>query len=560
MKYQARHERDKALKLYEEAARLDPDGTKTMTRESGEKVSYKELAEFHHAQTFVTTFGIYDIDAVREFIRTHPTSALLKEAYTEISRFNRLSYGEGRAFLDEFISKFPTDPDVLKIYIDRVKKLKDPAQADKYRELGMSLAERIGEVYPDITPLEASKSLAQLAVDRKDPARAEAAFGPEFMGGQTKSWADGLLTYAEFWLLQKRNQADAEASIAKALSLSPDDPGVRRRAASAYHAHLGSPEKALELYGPAFLPWIADDAQALYDYFKFWTTLKANLESAENALAAIWKLKPESVYYRVGAAYVYMNAKLTEKALAVFGPDFASARQDDMPALYEYGIFWARQSLNLESALPALIRALRTSPSGWTNHWGAAQLLAKLKRTDPALEIFGPAYLPNIAEDADALAVYANFWNEQKTNAASALEALEMALRVKDLPAWELSNIAFGFTRAGRPERVDEFYGPDILAKIGDDPRSLLFYAGFWYRQGRNLPSALTAIERACEIKKGDSQNWLMMARILMLLDRPKDALRSIDQAISLDKYQDSKEEHESFRKLILDELDRVKK
>ncbi|MGZ5453513.1 MAG: tetratricopeptide repeat protein, partial [Candidatus Aminicenantales bacterium] len=369
-----------------------------------------------------------------------------------------------------------------------------------------------------------------------------------------------LLTYAEFWLNQKRNQADAQASIEKALSLASDDFDILRRAASAYHYHLGNTAKAIEVYGPNVLPKIADSAQALYSYFKFWTTVEMNEESAEKALEMLLKLKPETVYYRIGAASVYLKPGRIDKPLAIFGPDFVATKQDDLAVLYDYGMYWVRLGLNLDSAIPALIRALRTNPIGWTSHWGAAQLLVKLNRPELALQVFGPDHLPRIAEDVDALAVYANFWSDQNKNQASALEALEMALRVKDVPSWELSNIAFAFIKAGRPDRVDEFYGPDRLAKIGDDPMSLLYYAGFWYRQGKNLPAALTAIDRACRIKKDDSRNWQTQAWILMLLDRPADALKSVDQAIALDKYGDAKEELESLRKLVLEDLKKLRK
>jgi len=518
------------------------------------------LAEFHHARTFVTTFGLYDIDALRDFIRAHPASPLLKDAYTEISRFYRLQDGEGRAFLDEFVSRFPDDPDVLKIYIEKTKEVRDPAQAEAFSRRGMMLAERFGEIYPSTTVLEASKSLAQLASENRDPDRADAAYGPDVMRSQTGSWAGALLTYAEFWLGQTRNLADAEASIEKALSLAPDDPGVLRRAASAYHFHLGRAARAIEIYGPEVLPRISESAQELYSYFKFWVTLKANRESAENALALIWKIKPDSVYYRIGAASVYLKDKQPDKALAVFGPEFASTRQDDMAALYEYGTFWADQSSNLESALPALVTALRASPIGWTSHWRAAQQLVKLKKPDMAVQVFGPDYLPSIADDVDALAQYANFWSDQGANKDGALEALETALRVEDVPPWKLSNVAFSFIKAGRPDRVDEFYGPSLLAEIGDDPMSLLFYAGFWYRQGRNLASALEAAERACRIKEDSAENWQMKARILLLLDRPADALRSVDRAIALDKYGDDKETLGALRRSVLEELAKLRK
>lgn len=561
LKYQARHDRDRALELYEEAVRLDPKGTKFMTRDSGQTVSCKELAEFHHAQTFVTTFGLYDPDAVSEFIETHPRSPLLKEAYTEISRFHYLGDKEGRAFLDEFVSKFPTDPDVLEIYIEKIKS--DHRGPEAVRDLyqrGMTFADRIGEVYPSITQVEASRSLAQLAIDSRDPARAEAEFGPEFMGGQTRSWADALMTYAEFWLSQKRNRADAESSIAKALSLASEDPEIRRRAAEVRHYHLGETDKALEVYGPDLLPALADRAPALYSYFKFWTQIGTNTESAEQALRMLLKLKPETVYYRIGAASVYLKPGPLDRSLAVFGPDFIATKADDPAVLYDYGSYWAAQGLNLESAIPALTKALRASPNLWTNHFQAAHLLARLKKPEAALEVFGPEYLPHIAEAADGLTAYAQFWHNQGTNKESALEALEMALRVKDLPPWQMSQVAFGFVMAGRSERVEEFYGPDFMVKIGADPLSLYLYASFWYHRGGNFVSALEAIERACAIKKADVRNWTIRARLLAALGRPADALKALEMATSLDKYQSAQEEHEQLKKQISEALDKLKK
>lgn len=561
LKYQARHDRDRALELYEEAVRLDPKGARTMTRDSGQTVSCKELAEFHHAQTFVTTFGLYDIDAVKEFIKTHPRSPLLKDAYTEISRFHHLSDKEGRVFLDEFVSKFPTDPDVLKIYIDKIKSdHRGPEGARDLYQRGMTFADRIGEAYPSITPVEASRSLAQLAIDSQDPARAEAEFGPEFMAGQTRSWADALMTYAEFWISQKRNRADSESSIAKALSLAPDDPEIRRRAAAARHFHLGETGKALEVYGPDLLPTLADSAPALYSYFKFWTQIGTNVESAEQALEMLFELKPETVYYRIGAASVYMKPGPLDKSLAVFGPDFIATKADDPAVLYDYGSFWVSLGFNLESAIPALTKALRASPNVWTNHFQAAQLLARLKKPEAALEVFGPDYLPQIADAVDGLAAYARFWIDQGTNKESALEALEMALRIKDLPLWQMSQLAYGFVQAGRSERVEEFYGPDLVDKIGGDPLSLYLFASFWYHRGSNFASALAAIERACAIKKTDVRNWTIRARLLAALGRPADALEALEKAMSLDKYQSAREEHDQLKKQILAVLDKLKR
>jgi tetratricopeptide (TPR) repeat protein len=287
--------------------------------------------------------------------------------------------------------------------------------------------------------------------------------------------------------------------------------------------------------------------------------LKANEESAENALEMLWKLKPETVYYRIGAAGVFRKAGMMEKALTVFGPDFATGRQDNLPALKEYGMYWVSQALNLESAVPALTRALSLSPSKWTNHWGAARALAKIKNPEGVLEVFGPAYLPNIKDDALALSQYAQYWIEQNSNRQSAIEALEMALQLETLSSFDLRRLAYAFVRAGLQERTEEFYGPEHLSKIIDDPQALYFYASFWGYQKKNLPSALKAAERGCQIEKENPRQWSTMARILIGLGKHKDALKALDKAIGLEKYKEDKERHEPMRKQLLETLGKKK-
>lgn len=555
LKYQKRQYREKALECFRAAAALDPEGKKMMRRDTGEMVSCKEMADFQYAMTFVVTFGLIDSDKVKAYIKNYPTSQLLKEAFLEISRFYSLDDEEGQDFWDIFISKFPDDPDVLNKYIEKVHRIRQSLEDNLAYEKGIEFSERIIEVYPEITRFQAAKNNAQFLADDDDMDAAKRAFGDDFLSGQVQLWSDNLLSYAEFWLNKKQNMDKAEEALTMALNLNPDNPEVLRRTAAAYYFHLDKPDKALEVFGPNIIPKIAANARALYDYFKFWMNLNTNEESAENALKMLLELKPDTVYYRIGAASVFRKPGSQERALAVFGPDFAAEHHDDMAALFDYGMYWIRFGLNLESAVPALTRALSLSPRKWLDHWGAARALAKIDKPEAVLEVFGPGYLPNIKEDADGLARYADYWIRENSNVESAIEALEMAVQLESLNSFYRRRLAYTFIQAGLSHRIEEFYGAEHLSEITHNPKSLYFYASFWGNQKKNLFSAFEAAELACEIDKDNHRQWSAMAHILIGIGRNEDALKALDKAISLDKYKEEKERLEPIRKQLLEIL-----
>jgi tetratricopeptide (TPR) repeat protein len=562
IKYQEHQYREKALECFKEAAALDPDGAKMMKRDTGEMISCKEMADYQFARTFAVTFGLIDVEAAHAYIRNYPSGQLLKEAYLEVSRFHRLENEEGRAFFDEFVAKFPDDPDVLNAYVEKAHRASQALQTlegNPIFDFAVDIAGRITEVYPEISRFQAAQSYAQFLVYKDDIDAAKKAFGEDFLSGQVQVWSDSLLSFAEFWLNQKQNIEEAEEAVVRALNLVPDNPEVLRRAAAAFHVHLGKPDEALGVFGPDILPKISTNARALYDYFKFWMTLETNEDSAENALTMLWRLKPDTVYYRIGAASVFQKADMMEKALAVFGPDFAVVRQDDMPALYEYGIYWVRQSLNLESAVPALTRSLTLSPSTWINHWNAAKALDRIKKPEAVLKVFGPAYLQTIKEDAFALSQYAQYWISKNQNKQSAIEALEMAVRLENLSPSDMRSLVYSLIRAGMLDRAKEIYGTEHLAKIKDDPQALYYYSSFWGYHGKNLTSALEAAELGCQIENENPRQWAAMAQILKGLDRYEEALEAVDKAISLEKFKEDKEQHAPLRKQILEALGKKK-
>ena len=555
LKYQKRQNREKALECFSKAALLDPDGKIMIRRDTGELISCKEMADYHYAMTHIVTWGLIDMKASKMYVQNYPNGQLLKEAYLELSRFQSLDEEEGRAFYEKFISKFPDDPDVLNKYIERIDRIRQPLENNPAYDKGADFADRIVKVYPEITHFAASENYARLLAEKNDMEAAERAFGEDYLSRQVQSWSDNMLSYAEFWLGRKQNIEKAEEAITTALKLTPEEPGILMRAAAAYYHQLKLPEKALQVFGPKTLPKFKANARALYDYFKFWMTLKTNEESAGKALKMLWELKPDTIYYRIGAATVYWKQGRMEDAFEIFGPDYAIEHMEDMPALYQYGMFWVGKTINLESAVPALTRAMSISPSIWTNHWRAATALDKANKPEAVLKVFGPGYLPHIKDDIDGLSQYAGYWIRKNTNKESAIEAAEMAIRLQDATSLDLHMLAFTFVQAELSYRVEDFYGHEYLPNIKNDSSALYFYASFWNRQNMNLLSALEAAETGCRIDKLNPRQWLTKAKVLSNLGRNEDALKATDKAISLDKYNDVKEELDSLRRQLVEIL-----
>ena len=63
----------------------------------------------------------------------------------------------------------------------------------------------------------------------------------------------------------------------------------------------------------------------------------------------------------------------------------------------------------------------------------------------------------------------------------------------------------------------------------------------------------------ACKIDKDKPRPWTTRAQILMNLGNYEHALMALDKAISLDKYKEEKDKHESMRKQLLEALGKKK-
>ncbi|MCX6563399.1 MAG: hypothetical protein NTU60_07310 [Candidatus Aminicenantes bacterium] len=564
IKYQERQDRDKALELFQRAASLDPGKKIMMRRENGERVSCAEMADYQYARTFMVTFGVMDHRRLLEFVDKHPSSPLVRDAYLDLTRGVYFTEEDGVDVYGRMASRFPYDVALANRLADHVAYYsRSVKQGESDANLGLSLmlSENALREAENVSLAQTAQNLAKLQIVKGSMDKAEESYGRKFLSEQIKTWTENLIGYAEFWLERKQNTEDAESAVRLAFSLSPADPGLRRRAAFLYHVRLTNMDKALDVFGPEYLKTILDSPKDLYSYFSFWAQWKKNEASAFEALEALLKQKPDSLYYRVSAASVLWRAEYRDRALAVFGPDFIAGRQEDMNALYEYGMFWLQRDSLLDQAVPALVKSLRAVPKTYMTHYQAAKLLVKNNRLGDATAIFGPEYLIHIRNDASALSMYSQFWlTEAKSNKDSAFEALETAAQLKSLNEWDRMSIARQFFDSGKTDRAEAVYGAEFLKTIGSDAEALIRYASFWKYGNRNLNSALDAAQRASRAAPGNAKAWGILAELYMANADLAQSLQAVDQACSLTKSKKDFEKYETLRKQIKAELEKIKK
>jgi hypothetical protein len=152
------------------------------------------------------------------------------------------------------------------------------------------------------------------------------------------------------------------------------------------HVLKGDKAKAEEEYGKDFADTLmSSTTSSLLAYANFWVSQNTNLESAEKAADTAAELSPETGYYLQQAAAVYTRLNKPEKALAVFGPEFAKRNWAEEGNLSGYAAYWNREGKNLESAAEAALRAVELSPD-YYNHFVLGQILFKQKRYPEALK------------------------------------------------------------------------------------------------------------------------------------------------------------------------------
>ena len=373
-KHESRFESDKALPLYKEILALDPEGRAGTTEYIGLVVPNVEYADFRIAADAGNKAR--DPAPFLAFAARRPASPLALEAYRSCSYFFVSGKGKDEAFrfFEDSLAKFPGDALLTFYYLQRIAQDKDNI------DRGIALAREMGR-YASINDM-ASRLGAQLQILKGDFDSAEAAYGPDYVDGRISSAVSALQSYAQFWAAQKKNMDSAIRAMELAMDLQPDSFYAAASAANLY-IQAGLPEKADEVYGPAYAEKYKDNAQALVFYATFWGRQKKHPESLSAAEAAV-RLKPDDPNILQMAAQAFVAWDRKDRALAVYGPSVLAKIGDEAMALNSYAWFWAQHRTNLESALSAAQRSIALDDRDWTEDTLAVIFLG-LGRLDEAV-------------------------------------------------------------------------------------------------------------------------------------------------------------------------------
>ena len=148
----------------------------------------------------------------------------------------------------------------------------------------------------------------------------------------------------------------------------------------------GDPAKAEEEFGKDFIDgYVSNAVYTLTGYANFWLEQNKNLDSVEAMADLAAKLKPDQWYTLAQVAGIYAKLGKADKALAIYGPEFAKKNWGDQGILSSYAGFWNKEAKNLDDALGAAKRSVELAPD-YYNNYVLGQVLFKLKNYAEALK------------------------------------------------------------------------------------------------------------------------------------------------------------------------------
>ena len=311
LKWAYRYDTPKSLALYKEVVALDPEGKAGNYTNEYTKVTvpYTEYAALQLAAGGISGSSP-SAKPLRDFMAKYPKSPLMKDAYGRMANY----YGrtapkeEAEAFFEEYAAKYPENPAILDQWLARIIRDKGPY------EKGVELAEKIQKARRGPSIPDPNQNVAELYLLKGDKEKADDVYGKGFMENQVFYLAYNMISYANYWLRKDANKESALAMAEKALAMVPDNSFFMQQVAAIY-LKLNQDDKALALFGPAFVQKKMGDASALNEYAWFWAGKGKNLDSALIAAQKAVELKPKQYYIwdTLGAVY----GKLKNTAAAV---------------------------------------------------------------------------------------------------------------------------------------------------------------------------------------------------------------------------------------------------
>jgi len=311
-KWSDRQDSAKSIEKYKEYIALDPLGKSGTYYDEFTKITvpYNEYAEFQIAASRLRG-SKPDIRAMQDFIAKYPMTKMLKEAYGSMSSYFVYTAPKEDAakYFEDYMARFPNNVNVLDMYLSRINRDKGPI------ERGLEIAEKIEVLMRDIpSSFQINGNLANFYLLKGDDTKAESRYGKEYVDTQTAIMAYNLVNYANFWLRNNSNQGSALDMAEIALKLMPNETNIIIQAATVY-LKAGKEEKALDIYGPAYLQKNFNDAATLYSYASYWAYQQKNLESALGAAKKSIELKPDQCTMWYGLYSVYYQMKNYQAAI-----------------------------------------------------------------------------------------------------------------------------------------------------------------------------------------------------------------------------------------------------
>jgi tetratricopeptide (TPR) repeat protein len=284
-------------------------------------------------------------------------------------------------------------------------------------------------------------------------------------------------------------------------------------------------------------------------------------------LQAFIKKYPGSALVKNAYSYLgYYYGQMASKEDAVkFFEEYTAKFPDDRNALSSYvqRIIKDKEPVDKGLALAEKLKDLAGYPENPSYQKDLAQLYVLKGDPVQAEEVYGKDFIDDyVATAYYALVGYMNFWLDQDKNLDSVEAMADMALKVRPDEWYTYSQVAGVYARLKKPEKALAVFGPEFAKKHWDDQSVLSSYAGFWNRQGTNLPSAVEAARRSVVLTNDYSNNFIL-GQLLFKLKDYSEALKAAEKAVELVKPIAAKNEGyptQQFEKLVKDIKDAMAK
>ncbi len=311
-KYGDRYNQKKSSEFYKAVIALDPQsqaGTYKLEYEKVE-VPYTEYAEFALAVDSLNS-DKPDPDAVYVFLKKYPETKLAKQAYQQMSYYYGYQAPKEKVggFFAEYAAKYPNDPDILNMWLQRIVRDKEPL------EKGAELAAKLEAMSERHTVRGFNETMAQFYALKDDKPKIDEIYGKDFMDGQVSGLTYDLLGYANFWAGRGANMESALGMAELALKLKPEQAYIVQQVAGVF-VKAGQESKALEIFGPAWLQKNSAKAANFQSYASFWANQGKNLDEALAAAKKAIEMRPDTYYMWSTLANVHMKMKSYDEALA----------------------------------------------------------------------------------------------------------------------------------------------------------------------------------------------------------------------------------------------------